>query len=124
VRFCCVTSGSIRKGGGLAWTKAHRGWLADQSFGHSAQQIVLEESIEAVRPGEQRRDRVEGHLRAQIPTWSLFPLVRNLCALRGLDTIASAGVAAAIGDRRPATGDPSRLALVHSTGPGAESASL
>jgi hypothetical protein len=85
---------------------------------------VLEESIEAVRPGEQRRDRVEGHLRAQIPTWSLFPLVRNLCALRGLDTIASAGVAAAIGDRRPATGDPSRLALVHSTGPGAESASL
>ena len=86
-----------------AWTKAHRGWLADQSFARPAQQIVLEESIEAVRLGEQRRDRVDGHLRAQIPTWSLFPLVQNLCALRGLDMIASAGLAATIGD-------PSRFA--------------
>src|SRR4051812_19844938 len=81
-----------------SWTKAHRGWLADQSFAHPAQQIVLEEAIEAVRLGEQRRDRVDDYLRAQIPNWSLFPLVRNLCALRGLDTIAGAGLAAAIGD--------------------------
>ena len=64
---------------------------------------MLEESIEAVRLSEQRRDRVEGYLRAQIPSWSLFPLVQNLCALRGLDRIAGAGLAAAIGD-------PSRFA--------------
>jgi transposase len=93
----------IYPNGRKAWTKAHRGWLADQSFAQPAQQIVLEESIEAVRLGEQRRDRVDGYLRVQIPTWSLFPLVRNLGALRGLDTIASAGLAAAIGD-------PSRFA--------------
>jgi transposase len=86
-----------------AWTKAHRRWLAEQRFAHPAHQIVLQESIEAVRLGEQRRDRVDGYLRAQIPTWSLAPLVRNLSALRGLDTIASAGLAAAIGD-------PSRFA--------------
>ena len=85
------------------WTKAHRGWLADRSFAQPAQQIVLEESIEAVRLSEQRRDRVDGYLRAQIPSWSLFPLVQNLCALRGLDMIAAAGLAAAIGD-------PSRFA--------------
>jgi hypothetical protein len=35
-------------------------------------------SIEAVRLGEQRRDRVDGYLRAQVTAWSLFPLVRNL----------------------------------------------
>jgi|SRR4051812_35696428 transposase len=75
----------------------------DQSFAQPAHQLVLEESIEAVRLGEQRRDRVEGHLRAQIPSWSLFSLVRNLCALRGLDVIVSAGLAAVIGD-------PSRFA--------------
>ena len=86
-----------------AWTKAHRGWLADQSFTQPAQQIVLQESIEAVRLAEQRLDRVDGYLRAQIPTWSLFPLVQNLCALRGVDVIAGAGLAAAIGD-------PSRFA--------------
>src|ERR1700688_3163982 len=68
--------------GRTAWTKAHRGWLADQCFAQPAQQIVLEENIEAVRLGEQRRDRVDGYLRAQVPTWSLFPLVRNLGAAR------------------------------------------
>jgi transposase len=76
------------------WTKVHRRWLADQSFAQPAHQIVLEECIEAVRQGEQRRDRVDGYLRAQIPHWSLFPLVRNLCALRGVDMIAAAGLAA------------------------------
>jgi transposase len=85
------------------WTNVHRRWLADQSFAQPAHQIVLEECIEAVRQGEQRRDRVDGYLRAQIPHWSLFPLVRNLCALRGVDMIAAAGLAAAIGD-------PSRFA--------------
>jgi transposase len=93
----------VYPGNRTPWTKAHRGWLADQTFAQPVQQIVLEESIEAVRLSEQRRDRVESYLRAQIPSWSLFPLVRNLCALRGLDIIASAGLAAAIGD-------PSRFA--------------
>jgi transposase len=109
--------------GRTAWTKAHRGWLADQSFTHPAQQIVLEEGIEAVRSGEQRRDRVDGYLRTQIPTWSLFPLVQNLSALRGLDTIASAGLAAAIGDPSRFASAPDFMAyhgLVpseHSSGP-------
>ena len=53
--------------GKTTWTKAHRRWLTDQSFAEPAQQIVLQESIEAVHAGERRRDRVEGYLRAQIP---------------------------------------------------------
>jgi transposase len=113
----------IYPNGRKAWTKAHRGWLADQSFAQPAQQIVLEESIEAVRLGEQRRDRVDGYLRVQIPTWSLFPLVRNLGALRGLDTIASAGLAAAIGDPSRFASAPDFMAYLglvpseHSSGP-------
>jgi transposase len=39
----------IYRNGRKAWTKAHRGWLADQSFAQPAQQIVLEGNIEAVR---------------------------------------------------------------------------
>jgi transposase len=113
----------IYHNGGKAWTKAHRGWLADQSFAQPAQQIVLEESIEVVRLGEQRRDRVDGYLRAQIPAWSLFPLVQNLGALRGLDTIASAGLAAAIGDPSRFASAPDFMAYLglvpaeHSSGP-------
>ncbi len=108
--------------GRKAWTKAHRGWLADQSFAQPAQQIVLEESIEAVRLGERRRDRIDGYLRAQIPTWSLFSLVQNLGALRGLDTVASAGLAAAIGDPSRFASAPDFMAYLglvpseHSTG--------
>ena len=113
----------IYPNGRTAWTKAHRRWLVDQSFAQPAQQIVLEESIEAVRLGEQRRDRVDGYLRAQIPSWSLSPLVRNLSALRGLDTIASAGLAAAIGDPSRFATAPDFMAYLglvpseHSTGP-------
>ncbi|HME19919.1 MAG TPA: IS110 family transposase [Acetobacteraceae bacterium] len=80
------------------WTLTHRRWLAEQRFAQPAQHIVLEESIEAVRLAEHRRDRVDAHLRAQLPNWSLFPLVQSLCALRGIDVIAGAGLAAAIGD--------------------------
>jgi transposase len=113
----------IYRNGRKAWTKAHRGWLADLSFAQPAQQIVLEESIEAVRLGEQRRDRIDGYLRAQIPTWSLFPLVQNLGALRGLDTIASAGLTAAIGDPSRFASAPDFMAYLglvpseHSSGP-------
>jgi transposase len=109
--------------GRTAWTKAHRGWLADQCFVQPAQQIVLEENIEAVRLGEQRRDRIDGYLRAQIPTWSLFPLVHNLSALRGLDKIASAGLAAAMGDPSRFASAPDFMAYLglvpseHSSGP-------
>ena len=84
---------------------------------------MLEESIEAVRLGEQRRDRVDGYLRTQIPAWDLFPLVRSLGALRGLGTIASAGVAAAIGDPSRFASAPDFMAYIglvpseHSSGP-------
>jgi transposase len=113
----------VYPGNRTPWTKAHRGWLADQSFAQPAQQIVLEESIEAVRVGEQRRDRVDSYLRVQIPFWSLFPLVQNLSALRGLDTIASAGLAAAIGDPSRFASAPDFMAYLglvpseHSSGP-------
>src|ERR1700677_784754 len=113
----------IYRDGRKAWTKAHRGGLAEQSFAQPAQQIVLEENIEAVRLGEQRRDRVDDFLRAQIPSWSLFPLVQNLGALRGLDTIASAGLAAAIGDPSRFASAPDFMAYLglvpseHSSGP-------
>jgi transposase len=113
----------IYSAGRSAWTKAHRGWLADQTFAQPAHQIVLEESIEAVRLSEQRRDRVEGHLRAQIPSWSRFPLVRNLSALRGLDIITGAGLAATIGDPSRFATAPDFMAYLgmvpseHSSGP-------
>ncbi len=65
--------GRVIPNDGRPWTKAHRSWLANQRFDRTAQQIVLEESIEAVRLAEQRRDRVDGYLRAQIPGLVIVP---------------------------------------------------
>lgn len=109
--------------GRTPWTRAHRRWLAEQGFAEAAHHIVLEESIEAVRQAEQRRDRVDAQVRAQTPHWSLFALVQNLTALRGVDVIGAAGLAAAIGDpaRFPTAPDfMAYLGLVpseHSSGP-------
>jgi transposase len=46
----------IYRSGGRAWSEAHRGLLANQSFAQPAQQIVPEGSIEAV-VGLHKRDR-------------------------------------------------------------------
>jgi transposase len=55
------------------WTRAHRRWLAEQRFGHVAQQI--EELIQAVEQAMARRDRLEQQMIALVPSWSLQPLV-------------------------------------------------
>src|SRR4051794_41265162 len=47
----------IYPNGGKGWAQAHRGLLAHQNFCQPAPQIVLEESIEAVRLGGKQRER-------------------------------------------------------------------
>ncbi len=44
--------------GRKSWTQTHRRWLAKLSFEHPAQQIVLQEYLDAVDTAETRRDRV------------------------------------------------------------------
>ena len=82
------------------WTRAHRRWLAEQRFDHAAQQIVLEELIQAIEQVMARRARLEQQMVALVPTWSLQPLVAALQALRGLAVIGAITLAAEIGDFR------------------------
>jgi transposase len=82
------------------WTRAHRRWLAEQRFEHAAQQIVLEELIQAVEQAIARRDRLEQQMIALVPSWSLQPVVAALQALRGLAAVGAITLAAEIGDFR------------------------
>ena len=82
------------------WTRGHRRWLAEQRFEHPAQQIVLEELIQAIEQAMARRDRLERQMIALVPRWSLKPLVAALQALRGLAAVAAITLAAEIGDFR------------------------
>jgi transposase len=81
-----------------AWTLMHRRWLAGLSFEHAAHYIVLEDCIAAVEAATARRDRLEAHIEAALPEWSLTPVVKALQALRGLALVAAATLLAELGD--------------------------
>ena len=69
-----------------AWTLMHRRWLAGLKFEQAVHHIVLEDCIAAVEAATARRDRLEAHIEAVLPEWSLAPVVEALQALRGMAT--------------------------------------
>src|SRR3984893_8807979 len=80
------------------WTLMHRRWMAGLRFEQAAHHIVLEDCIAAVEAATARRDRLEAHIEAALPDWSLAPVVRALQALRGMALVAAATVIAELGD--------------------------
>ena len=81
-----------------AWTLMHRRWLAGLRFEHAVHHIVLEDCIAAVEAATARRDRLEAHIAAVLPDWSLAAVVRALQALRGMALVAAATLVAELGD--------------------------
>jgi transposase len=86
--------------GRKAWSPAHRRWLAGLRFAHPAQQIVLQEQIDAVAEAEHRRDRLGQQIRELVPEWSLAPVVTALQAMRGVAFLSAAVLVAEVGDFR------------------------
>jgi transposase len=81
-----------------AWTLMHRRWLAGLSFEQAVHHIVLEDCIAAIEVATARRDRLEAHLAAVLPDWSLAPVVLALQALRGMALVGAATLVAELGD--------------------------
>ena len=81
-----------------AWTLMHRRWLAGLRFEHAVHHIVLEDCIAAVEAAAARRDRLEAHIAAALPDWSLGAVVHALQALRGMALVAAATLVAELGD--------------------------
>src|SRR3982751_909192 len=79
---------------------AHRRWLAGLRSEHPAQQVVLQEQIDAVDEAERRRDRLEARIRELVPGWSLAPVVAALQAMRGVAFLSAVVLAAEVGDFR------------------------
>ena len=105
------------------WTRAHRRWLAEQRFEHAAQQIVIEEVIQAIEQAQSRRDRLEQQMMALLPSWSLRGVVAALEALRGIARLSAITLMAEIERlqplRRPRANCMAWLGLVpreHSSG--------
>jgi transposase len=82
------------------WGARYRRWLQEQKFEHPADQIVLQEYVEAVRLAEERLGRLERAIVEFLPGWSLSPVVDALMALRGVDLVVAVSFAVEVGDVR------------------------
>ena len=55
------------------WTQAYRRWLTTVRFDDPAQQIVLQDYIDAVTDAERRVDRLTRQITEHLPDWSMAP---------------------------------------------------
>jgi transposase len=86
--------------GRKTWSPAHRRWLAGLRFAHPAQQVVLQEQIDAIDEAERRRDRLGEQIRALVSDWSMAPVVAALQAMRGVAFLSAVVLVAEVGDFR------------------------
>jgi transposase len=84
--------------GKTTWGRGHWRWLLQQVMDHPAQQIVLQEYLDAVREASARVLRLTEQIRELIPDWRRAPWVAAYQALRGVSLIVAATVVAEVGD--------------------------
>ncbi len=87
-----------RYAGKTSWTKMHQRLIADQRFGHAADQIALTEYQLAVQAAEERVQRLTAAPQQAVQGWRFEPVVAALRALRGIDTVSAIGLVCEIGD--------------------------
>ncbi len=80
------------------WSKAYFSWLADIAMPHPAQQIALQEYIDAVHENLRRVDRLTDQIRQMVVGWRLAPMVKALQAARGVSLVVAVTVLAELGD--------------------------
>ena len=73
-------------------------WLAELKPDHRAQQIVLQEYIDAANECTRRIQRIMERFQDLVAQWSRVSFVRAYQALRGVSLIVATTVAAEIGD--------------------------
>lgn len=84
--------------GKKGWTGAYRRWLALVRFTHVAQQIVLQDHIDAVSDAEARVERLTRQIADLLPNRSLASVVDAVRAMRGVGFIVAVTVVAEVGD--------------------------
>ena len=88
----------FRYTGKTNWSKAHWNWIADIKMPHPAQQITLQEYIDAVRSCIERVERMTDQIRQLSEQWRMGPVVQAIQALRGVSLIVATTTIAELGD--------------------------
>lgn len=80
------------------WSKAYFNWLADIAMPYPAQQVALQEYIDAVHESIQRVERLIDQIRQLVTEWRLGPMVSALQAARGVSLVVAVTMLAELGD--------------------------
>jgi transposase len=80
------------------WTQAHMNYLRKLRMAHRAQQLVIEEYIQAVDAGGERVNRIGQQMKDLLPTWEREPFVRALMSFRGFQEVAAMTEISELGD--------------------------
>ena len=86
------------------WVKGHIEWVRAQKFQSAALQIVCDDNLREVEQAAARVARLTKEIENLIPTSKLAPMVTALQALKGVQVLTAATLAAEIGDFRRFTG--------------------
>jgi transposase len=90
---------NIRYQGRANWKEKHLRWLADEvRLPDPAQQVVFQEYVNTVTEAAHRMERLIGEIRHYVEGWRLYPVVKALMALRGVQLIVAVTVIAELGD--------------------------
>ena len=84
--------------GKTKWSKAYFNWLSDIAMPHPAQQVALQEYIDAVHENLKRVERLTDQIRHMAANWRLEPVMKALQAARGVSLIVAATMLSEIGD--------------------------
>jgi transposase len=88
----------IHYSGRSAWSKAYFRWLSDIAMAYPAQQVALQEYIDAVHEGIRRVERLTDQIRQLVPAWRMAPVVSALQAARGVSLVVAVTLLAELGD--------------------------
>ena len=89
---------SVVFNGRSQWSKAYFSWLADIAMPHPAQQVALQEYIDAVHESLDRVDRLTDQIRQMAAGWRLAPMVKALQTTRGVSLIVAVTLLSELGD--------------------------
>jgi transposase len=80
------------------WGHRHRVWLADQTFPLPSQQIAFQHYCQSLEQIENRIQQLDQEITRLLPEWSLYPLVCQLQALKGVGQTIALTLVAELGD--------------------------
>jgi transposase len=90
--------GWVWTGGKKAWGQGHRLWLRSLRLEHRADQVVLENYLQAIEQVEQRQRWLEQHIETSSQLPAYVEAVGALRCFRGIDTLTAMSLVAELHD--------------------------